>query len=422
MQQPVKLYDLVMAFSNALDQVHPALTGHHLRVGFLLDRLAERLGLSDSERHNLFWAGVMHDVGVVPLKISAADLIFERERFLHPKAGWLFLKECPTLETAAELVRHHHTYWEKARDREAVVRAGCLINIVDRADVLLRGDAPREECARRAAARLRQRRRGVFAPRHLEALLDVLHDGESLAALDGIHGRLPGDLRERYGRQTLRIEEIIRFSTLFGHVIDSCSPFTATHSTGVAYVARALGHSAGLGENDRDTLFVAGMLHDIGKLGIPAALLEKPGPLTETEFPRVKKHADLSRRWLDAVPGFQEVSLWGSCHHERLDGTGYPLGLKADELPIPARIMSIADVFTALTEDRPYRKGMILNEALRVVEGMAARRHLDGDLVRVMRSRAEEINEIRIRAQNEARRKFQALHEACAAPDADQAD
>lgn len=356
MEQPVKLYDLVMAFSNALDQVHPALTGHHLRVGFLLDRLAERLDLPASERHNVFWAGVMHDVGVVPLKISAADLIFERERFLHPKAGWLFLKECPLLEKVADLVHHHHMYWEKARDRETAVRGGCLINLADRADVLLRGDAPVEECARRTASLLRRRRRGVFAPRHLEALLDILHDGEALAALDGISGRLPAVLRERYGQQTLRTEEIIQFSTLFGHVIDSRSPFTATHSTGVAHVARALGRYAGLAEKDLDILFVAGMLHDIGKLGIATALLEKPGPLTETEFPRVKRHADLSRQWLDAIPGFQRVSQWGSCHHERLDGTGYPLGLKADRIPTPARIMSIADVFTALTEVGPTAK------------------------------------------------------------------
>ena len=145
-------------------------------------------------------------------------------------------------------------------------------------------------------------------------------------------------------------------------------------------MAVALGRLTGMGQDDLDTLFVAGMLHDIGKLGIPLALLEKPGQLTDEEFPKVKRHADLSRLWLDAVPGFERVSVWGGGHHERLDGKGYPLGLKGEEIPLPSRIMAIADVFTALTEDRPYRKGMTPPEALRIVKGMVKQGHLDGDL------------------------------------------
>ena len=138
MQLRIKLYDLILAFANALDQVHPALTGHHRRVGFLLDRLAERLGLPSEERERLFLAGIMHDVGVIPLKTSAEDLVFERERYLHPQAGCLFLQNCPTLAEEAERVRFHHMYWEKACDRGLAAREGSLINIADRVDVDLR--------------------------------------------------------------------------------------------------------------------------------------------------------------------------------------------------------------------------------------------------------------------------------------------
>ena len=189
------------------------------------------------------------------------------------------------------------------------------------------------------------------------------------------------------------------------------------HSTGVAHMAVALGRLTGMGQDDLDTLFVAGMLHDIGKLGIPLALLEKPGQLTDEEFPKVKRHADLSRLWLDAVPGFERVSVWGSGHHERLDGKGYPLGLKGEEIPLPSRIMAIADVFTALTEDRPYRKGMAQPEALRIVKGMVKQGHLDGDLSRLLCDHADELDAVRASSQAEARRGFQALHDACAEPD-----
>ena len=363
MQLRIKLYDLILAFANALDQVHPALTGHHRRVGFLLDRLAERLGLPSEERERLFLAGIMHDVGVIPLKTSAEDLVFERERYLHPQAGCLFLQNCPTLAEEAERVRFHHMYWEKACDRGLAAREGSLINIADRVDVDLRAKNDFREAVEGTDRRVCERRPGIYSPDHIEAMQDILHDEETLNDLAGAHTRLPAFVRRRYGDQILTPQETIQFSTLFGHIIDSCSPFTATHSTGVAHMAVALGRLTGMGQDDLDTLFVAGMLHDIGKLGIPLALLEKPGQLTDEEFPKVKRHADLSRLWLDAVPGFERVSVLGGGHHERLDGKGYPLGLKGEEIPLPSRIMAIADVFTALTEDRPYRKGMTPPEA-----------------------------------------------------------
>ena len=417
MQLRIKLYDLILAFANALDQVHPALTGHHRRVGFLLDRLAERLGLPSEERERLFLAGIMHDVGVIPLKTSAEDLVFERERYLHPQAGCPVLQNCPTLAEEAERVRFHHTYWEKACDRGGSPPAKAASSISRIAWMWI--CAPRTISGKpwRAEHKMRERRPGIYSPDHIKAMQDILHDEETLNDLAGAHMRLPSFVRRRYGDQILTPQETIRFSTLFGHIIDSCSPFTATHSTGVAHMAVALGRLTGMGQDDLDTLFVAGMLHDIGKLGIPLALLEKPGQLTDEEFPKVKRHADLSRLWLDAVPGFERVSVWGGGHHERLDGKGYPMGLKGEEIPLPSRIMAIADVFTALTEDRPYRKGMTPPEALRIVEGMVKQGHLDGDLSRLLCDHADELDAVRASSQAEARRGFQALHDACAEPD-----
>lgn len=419
MQLRVKLFDLVMAFSHALDQVHPALAGHHMRVGFLLDNLADRLNLLPDARHKVFLAGVLHDVGVIPLKTSVDDLVFERDRQLHARAGWLFLKDCPPLRHVAGPVHYHHAYWETASEREQEVQDGSLINLADRVDVLLRNNPNFREAVKNTEQNIRKRRTGIFAPHHVEAMVDILYDKPSLDALATAHKHLPAYLRVQYGDVALNPEEIIQFSTLFGHVIDSCSPFTATHSTGVAHTARALGHLSGMEKEDLNTLFVAGMLHDIGKLGVPVALLEKPGPLTDTEFPQVQHHAALSRQWLDAVPGFKTVSLWGALHHERLDGTGYPGHLKADEIPQPSRIMAVADIFTALTEDRPYRSGMKIQEAVSILENMVAKGYLDGDWVELLKKNAEEINQIRSIAQNDARQKFYDLHTACApgAPD-----
>ena len=188
-------------------------------------------------------------------------------------------------------MRFHHMYWEKACDRGLAAREGSLINIADRVDVDLRAKNDFREAVEGADRRVCERRPGIYSPDHIEAMQDILHDEETLNDLAGAHIRLPAFVRRRYGDQILTPQETIRFSTLFGHIIDSCSPFTATHSTGVAHMAVALGRLTGMGQDDLDTLFVAGMLHDIGKLGIPLALLEKPGQLTDEEFPKVKRHA-----------------------------------------------------------------------------------------------------------------------------------
>lgn len=214
------------------------------------------------------------------------------------------------------------------------------------------------EAVEGADRRVCERRPGIYSPDHIEAMQDILHDEETLNDLAGAHTRLPAFVRRRYGDQILTPQETIQFSTLFGHIIDSCSPFTATHSTGVAHMAVALGRLTGMGQDDLDTLFVAGMLHDIGKLGIPLALLEKPGQLTDEEFPKVKRHADLSRLWLDAVPGFERVSVWGGGHHERLDGNGLPAGPEGRGDPSPLTDHGDCGRVHGLTEDRPLPQGI----------------------------------------------------------------
>lgn len=414
MKLRVKLFDLVMAFSHALDQVHPTLAGHHRRVGFLVNGLAERLAMPLEERRRVFLAGVMHDVGVLPLNVGADDLIFERERHLHARAGWLLLGNCPPMRHIAGPVRHHHEYWEKAHTEGPEVREGSLINLADRVDILLRRNPDFRQASEETVRVIQGRRPGIFAPRHVATMVDMLRDERNHDALAEAHLHLPAGISADFDNLFLESEGIIQFSTLFGHVIDSCSPFTATHSTGVAWTACAMGRWLDMDRDALDILFVAGMLHDIGKLGVPSALLEKPGSLTPAEFIQVKQHAVLGRHWLDAVPGFEKVSLWGGLHHERLDGTGYPEGLKDADIPVPARIMAVADIFTALTEDRPYRKGMDIDNTMRILKEMAEKGYLDAGLVALMEKNEVEINDIRIDAQNKARRAFDELHAACA--------
>ncbi len=140
------------------------------------------------------------------------------------------------------------------------------------------------------------------------------------------------------------------------------------HSTRLAEWAVRIGRDLGLDDDCLRDLEAAAILHDIGKIGVPDAILRKPSKLTEEEYAVIKKHPEYGWAVLRAVPGFERVSLFVLHHHEAFDGKGYPAGLRGDEIPIGSRIVSVMDSFDAMVSSRPYRKGLPLEEAIRRLE------------------------------------------------------
>ena len=154
----------------------------------------------------------------------------------------------------------------------------------------------------------------------------------------------------------------------FAMVVDSKSPFTSGHSSRVALYADMIAERLGFASAHRRQLSRAALLHDIGKLGISNAILDKPAKLTEAEYATVKIHPTLSAEILRAIPALADMVPVAEGHHERLDGKGYPRALKGDEINTDTRIVSVADVFDALTADRPYRKAMSVADALAIMQ------------------------------------------------------
>jgi HD-GYP domain-containing protein (c-di-GMP phosphodiesterase class II) len=140
--------------------------------------------------------------------------------------------------------------------------------------------------------------------------------------------------------------------------LDCKDSYTFGHSMRVAYFSLVTGHEAGLSAEELYELELSAIFHDIGKIGTPDAVLNKPSRLSEEEFHIMKAHPELSFEILKEFPFFEKIALNARCHHERYDGKGYPLGLKADDIPAASRIILIADTFDAMTSTRSYRKGL----------------------------------------------------------------
>jgi putative two-component system response regulator len=164
--------------------------------------------------------------------------------------------------------------------------------------------------------------------------------------------------------------------------IEARDPMTNGHCERLAKHAVALGVALGLSGSDLQDLHRGGYLHDVGKVGVPDAVLLKPGPLTAAEFTLMQKHTDIGDSLCAPLQSLRTVRPIIRCHHERLDGSGYPQGLKGEEVPLLAQIVGIADVFDALTSHRPYRPALSVEDAARhllreAAEGKFARDHVE---------------------------------------------
>jgi len=153
----------------------------------------------------------------------------------------------------------------------------------------------------------------------------------------------------------------------FAQVIDSKSPYTSGHSNRVTLFTDLIAEEMSLPADKRRWLKRAALLHDIGKLGVSNAILDKPGKLDADEWEAMKSHAALTETILSRIAAFADLARIAGAHHERLDGKGYPRGLKAHEIVLETRIISTADVFDALTADRPYRKAFPVSKALAIM-------------------------------------------------------
>lgn len=162
-------------------------------------------------------------------------------------------------------------------------------------------------------------------------------------------------------------DRLDRIARAFAAVIDAKTPFTARHSSNVARYAVAIATTLGEDADATRGVLRAGLLHDIGKLGVSNRILDKPGKLTDDEFAEVRKHPKWTHEILERVGAFQSLADDAAHHHERLDGRGYPYGLSAPQLALPARVLAVADVYEALTADRPYRSGLPVDKVREIM-------------------------------------------------------
>ena len=412
MEDRISISDFACAISDVIDLASPALDKHHKKVAYLSCRIAQEMDLPNNEIQDIIIASIMHDIGSFSIEERIKSLVFEfdinnSKSNRHELLGYKLLKGFEPLVNAALLIRHHHEVYDKSKYDIPI--GSYIIHLADRVSVLF--DERREilEQIPEVYEKVSEKQH-LFHPQTLSAF-NRLTNKEYVWIETFSPVFSTTILKEMlFTKEIIDLETLRCFAKVIAQIIDFRNRFTATHSSGVAAVAKKLATVAGLSERECKLLEITGFLHDLGKLGVSNSILEKKSPLNDEEFNTVKKHSYYTYAILSKISGLEQIAAWAAYHHERHDGTGYPFHVKGKDFSQLARILAVADVMTALSEDRPYRAGMGREKATKTLSFMAESGGIDKRIVEMANLNYSYINNARIKAQRQAHREYEAFY------------
>ncbi|HEY4099634.1 MAG TPA: HD domain-containing phosphohydrolase [Gemmatimonadales bacterium] len=427
----IRLTEVIGALSHALDMAEGQPVGHSIRTAIIGMRLGRVLQLGDGDRNALFYALLLKDLGSTSNSAHLASFFGADDRAL--KAARRLIDWTDRREVARYVLRHGagdgwlargwhaftrfhdspavHQQMAETRATRGVVTAAMLAMPKATCDAIASTEehwdgngVPRGLAGDRipflsrivglaqtvevfeqafgvaAAYDVAHRRRGRwFDPAVVDALDSFADDAAFWGALRAANSfdALPvAELPERvvYADE-LRLDTI---AEAFARVIDAKSPFTARHSQNVSFLATRTATELGMTSREIRAVRRAGLLHDIGKLGVANTILDKATTLTHAESRAMQHHTRYTLEILRGVPRFARFAMLASSHHERLDGSGYHVGLTGDALTMSMRVLAAADVCEALSAARPYRAGLPIDVVMHELDAGAASGRLCG--------------------------------------------
>ena len=415
----IDMFELLVCLTNAGDLVRPELSEHHQQVSYLAVKIAETMDLPLDQRKRLMLAGLLHDVGALSVE-DRLDLLENEPPNSqdHAFIGARLIEEFIPLREVADIVRYHHIHWNNGEGHihsgQEVPYLSHILHLADRIVVQVDRNHDVLDQIIKIQTNIQQQRGSTFIPELVDAFLDL--SSQEYIWLDIVYRPLLYILPEivPFDSVELTLDEVVDLTRIFASIIDFRSPFTTNHSAGVAATAKKLAELLGFSENECKMMHIAGNLHDLGKLAVRADILDSPNKLSTSEMNVVRSHTFYTYRLLQAIKGFETINEWASFHHEKMSGKGYPFHIEGANLSLGARIMAVSDIFTAISEDRPYRVGMSNEHAISVLQSMVANQSICPYVVSVLKENFEIINEIRKDAQGKAATKYHYIIEAAA--------
>jgi len=372
----ISRHSLIFGLSYALDIAGKNNLSHSKSTAYLSVLIGRELELDENAIMELYYAALLHDIA----------LSNTYEMIPHCVDGEKMLKKLPLSNTIAESVLYHHEYYDGSglvgllgQDIPKSAQIICFSSDFD--DMFGKSTTFFDYNSFLKVNDWFEKVKPRFSEEITKAF-ETLIKRESFL-LDYFSHETKYTLSDKivfddifYG-----YNEVEKFALCFSDIIDQKSPFTFTHSHGIAGLARKATAFLGYDVETQNKMYIAGLLHDIGKMSVSVDILHKNGRLDPDERFEINKHTYYTRKILEQIDGFEEITNYAANHHEKLDGTGYPYRICGEKLSELERIMSICDVYQALTEERPYRKKLPGTKVWAIIDDMCEKQHLDKSLV-----------------------------------------
>lgn len=396
---------IIFALSEALDLVGVDDLNHGKRVAHIALEISKIINSRTINNKKLFHASLLHDCGVSSSRIHN-KLAFEfdwNEAKDHCLTGYKLLNQVEIFKDISPLILLHHTHWENLKNfdySKSIIDMSNLIFLADRIDITILNYCAKNEQKSKILSKpylqkkMSEFKNDFFKPEFVDAFMEVSEKEAFWFNLEeeSLKSNLTAFMKKNNKRKEIKIEIDLfkEISKLFAYFVDAKSEFTADHSIGVASLAKFISNKIGLEKELVSKVEIAALLHDLGKLKIPDELLEKKGSLTEEEFNVIKYHSFETNKILSKINGIQDIALWASQHHEKLNGKGYPYHFSAEEIPLPSRIIAVSDIFQALAQKRPYREALKSQKILSILKEKVVLNEIDKDIVNLVEDNLEE--------------------------------
>lgn len=370
---------LLWSLSRAFDLSEGQEPGHAQRVAFIGCTVARDMGLSPADIEHVYFACLLHDAGMAAWPGPAMGQHAEskpgnpglawsttlRMLSFHSERGAQLAERLGLGDAVADAIARHHDHWESITGPSAMISR--ITTAADSFESLLRRDGASLQMRREGRALVEDLTDSVIGP----AVADILR---KLTASDtfwlGFHDNDLAAAVEPAGFGPLLMgNDLMETLKVFSDVVDERNARPAGTGRMVAEMSHAVAMACMFTERRADMVKAAALMQDVGTLGVPASHLRKPDILTIDEMAQVQLHPTFARDILSEIPGFGAASWWVGCHHERVDGKGYPGMLSGREVPIEAQIIGMCEMYNALISERPFRPAMRPVEAAAVMFG-----------------------------------------------------
>lgn len=388
--------NMLYAFSYALDCVEHEILGvttnHGKRVAYLSILIGKYLELPEEQLIDLGACAILHDNALteyIQEEYFNGVNLYEQKEIInagtHCIIGEKNIKKIKLCNEAKGAILYHHENADGSGPLKKLAKDTPLfaqiIHMADQVDATWDLSDIHKQKYQNIIGFVENNKNIMFSEQCVEAFFNGIEYNQlknmSNEKLDKTLNESVNDVEREYSEK--EIKDLVGF---FAQIIDYKSTFTKRHSLGIAEKAEFMTKHYGFDRPTAVKMYVAGALHDIGKLVVNNDILEKPSHLTNDEYKQIQNHAYYSYMILKNIKGFEEITNWASFHHEKLNGKGYPFGKKAEELGFNERLMACLDIYQALIEDRPYKKGMSHDEAINILGRMVASGGLDGKIVK----------------------------------------